>query len=151
MRIFLCAFLFLLATVASAQEAIIFKMPSGDYIGYTIVNGEIVPLTNILVLEMPAPVKVKSAMIVMETVDRDAKMADLLFQIRMKTKVLILDKDAKTPDGEPLPLMKAALEEIGDTPLPCVVGRSSDGVVVHKKLPDTVEGFKAILKEWGLD
>jgi hypothetical protein len=103
----------------------------------------------------PGPGVTVSALILYESADSNPDFQALLQVIRnspeLSKKILLIDKDAQTPDGMPLKKAVEALKFVGTDPLPQIVGLSSDGAfVAHANLPVLADKFLDLIKSWGL-
>ncbi len=100
------------------------------------------------------PTNARSAVILVETSDLSPDQANLLNQLRnqpISSKVRILDKDATTTEGQPLPAAQAALKFASGKPLPLLLSVKEDGgfsAVVE--LPASLEAITKQLESWGV-
>lgn len=111
-----------------------------------IVNPPIGPVTD---------KKVARALVIHEN-DQDTNQFQKLIQLIRSDKtlsklILVLDKDAKDKDDQPLKAVQDVLKFIDGKPLPRVVALSSAGECVrHVEMPASEEDLTKLLKEWGL-
>jgi hypothetical protein len=123
----------------------------------TLPSGETVVIPSVTIFKIPPPSppapSVTEAMIVYESGDQTQEFSQVQTLIRLNPKLsqkvpLILDKDTTLPDGNPIPKLQAALQLIGNQPLPQLVAFNGSVAVDSKPLPETIEETTAILERW---
>jgi hypothetical protein len=108
----------------------------------------------------PTPTPGKKAVVILrETSESTPEMALLIAGLRNSPAMaahdlLVLDKDSKTPEGQPVPMVQAYLRQLGSQKLPAIVidvpGSYADDDVIYKgACPATAAEVVELLKQSG--
>ncbi len=161
MRPSVLASAFLVATLAAVPslgatgQAILLDLGGGQLVGIVLTDtGQVIVVTSVQVIRLEPTPAVASAILLYESSTQNQKLGQIVSKIRqipeLSRKLPVLDKDSRTEDDLPLPLVVRALEGF-DGELPCLIGFGPGGEpVVDVPLPDSVEGIASQLEEWGL-
>ena len=154
--------LLLLAVTATAQtSAVVFYNPNGQTMVMLMTPAGPQVITNVQVVELVSPsppqpaILATSAMVLLETQEQGMELANLRVKVAtdpfLQGKIVVLDKDAKNQDNQPVPRVQAALRFLGNRPLPQLVGFGHDGnPVVAEALPATAPLVVDQMKKWGI-
>jgi hypothetical protein len=154
--------LLLLAATATAQtSAVVFYNPNGQTMVMVLTPAGPQVITNVQVVELVSPsppqpaVLATSAMVLLETQEQDMELANLRVKIAtdpfLQGRIVVLDKDAKDENNQPVKRVQAARQFVGNKPLPQLVGFGRDGnPVVAEALPATAPLVVDQMKKWGI-
>lgn len=154
--------LLLLAATATAQtSAVVFYNPNGQTMVMILTPAGPQVITNVQVVELVSPsppqpaILATSAMVLLETQEQGIELANLRIKIAtnqaIQGKIVVLDKDAKNQDNQPLPRVQAALRFLDGQPLPQLVAFTQDGnPVAAEPLPATVPLVVDQMQKWGI-
>jgi hypothetical protein len=107
---------------------------------------------------IPPTPTIQSVMILRESGDQDATLASTINQLRNNLELskrihLVADPDMKNPlTSEPIPLIEAAKQLVGNEPLPRLIGLNSNlDPVTHVPMPVDYSGAFEAMKGWGVE